>query len=165
MARPWILTLSIAAAVAAAVVMVILGWPEDTPAQQALLELSPLLLQVALGLGLWHLSGRMRPLGGPGRLALLAASCLGGIGVVVVALAYLTGPRGMVPAGLAVLWLALLAVMAVVVSHLPRRLLRADSLFRIESDPDEDDEEYDETTGPAEPAPGQGPVAPAQGDR
>lgn len=166
MARPWIIGILIGYGIIAAVAMIVLGWAESTPTQVVLLELAALPLQAALALGLWQLGRRMRAPGPRGRLALRVAAGLAGLGLVLVGLAYLTGPRGLVHAGLAVVWVGLLAAMLVVITHLPRHRLRTDSLFSVIPDPDEDDEdegdEDDDAPEPLAPAPA---VAPSEGDR
>ncbi|MDQ7993806.1 MAG: hypothetical protein AAGC63_11900, partial [Propionicimonas sp.] len=122
----------------------ILGWPESTPAQVVMLELAALPLQASLGIGLWQLSRRMRAPGRRGRLALGIAAGLAGLGALLVALAYLTGPRSMVHLGLVLIWLGLLAAMLVVITHLPRRPLRAGTFTAIAEPGDADDDASDD---------------------
>lgn len=143
MSRPWLVIVLVIYGVVAAISMIVLGWPESNPTQVVLLELAALPLQAALALGLWHLSRRTRPLGSRGRVTRWIAIAIGGLGVLAIGLAYLTGPRGLVHLGLALVWLGLLVAMLLVVSHLPRRPVR--ELFRVLPDSDdEDDEDEDE---------------------
>jgi hypothetical protein len=98
----------------------------------------------------------MRPPGDRGRLALRVAAGMGGLGLVLLGLAYLTGPRSMVHLGLALVWLGLLVALLVVLTHLPRRPMRADSFTAIGDDEDLPEDEPDDlasATGPAEPGP------------
>ena len=162
MTRPWIVGILIGYGVIAAVAMIILGWTEATPAQVVLLELAALPLQAALGLGLWHLARRMQPLGSRGRVALGVAAGLALVGLALVGFAYLTGPRGMVHPGLAAVWVGLLVAMLVVITHLPRRRLRAESLFTVLAEDDEDDEDDED---PSEAGSVPRPVASSEGDR
>jgi hypothetical protein len=138
--RPWLVITLVIYGVVAAISMIILGWPESTPAQVALLELAPLPLQGSLAVGLWFLSRRMRPLGRRGRVVWWIVLGIAAIGLALVGLAYL-GPRGLVPLGLSLVWVALLLAMVLVVSHLPRRTMR--ELFRVVPDEDEADEGVD----------------------
>lgn len=140
MSRPWFVPTLVGLGVVASISMIVLGWPESTPTQVALLELAALPLQAAVGVGLWQLSRRMRPLGDRGRLAGWIAAGLAGIGLVLVVVAYL-GPRGLVHPGLALVWAGLLAAMVLVVTHLPRRPMR--ELFTVLSDEDDEDDEDD----------------------
>ena len=144
MSRPWIVGLLIGSGVIASVAMTLLGWPESTPAEVAMLELASLPLQASLALGVWWLSRRMRAPGRRGRVALRVAAGVAGIGLVLVGLAHVTGPRTLVHLGLALVWLALLAALIVVVTHLPRRPVPADTFSPI---PD-DDEDGDELADP-----------------
>lgn len=137
MSRPWLVITLVIYGVVAAISMIILGWPESTPAQIVLLELAALPLQGSLAVGLWHLSRRMRPLGSRGRVVWWAILGIAGLGLGLVGVAYL-GPRGLVPLGLSLVWVALLLAMVLVVSHLPRRSMR--ELLRVLPDEDEADE-------------------------
>ncbi|MGC3955879.1 MAG: hypothetical protein QM804_16820 [Propionicimonas sp.] len=139
MSRPWLVITLVIYGVVASISMVVLGWPEETPAQVALLELSALPLQGALGVGLWHLSRRARPLGNRGRLARWLAVGLAGLGVILAGIAYL-GPRGLVHFGLALIWIGLLMGLVLVVAHLPRRPMRS-QLSALPSEEDEDDQD------------------------
>lgn len=138
MSRPWLVVTLVIYGVVASISMIVLGWPEDTPTQVALLELAALPLQAAVGLGLWHLSRRMRPLGSRGRLAAWLATGFAVAGLVLVGVAYL-GPRGLVHPGLALIWVGLLGAMLLVVVHLPRRPAR--ELFRVLPDDEGEDDE------------------------
>ncbi len=138
MSRPWLVIVLVIYGVAASISMIVLGWPEQTPAQVALLELAALPLQAAVAVGLWYLSRRMRPLGSRGRLAWWIAIGVAAVGLALVGVAYL-GPHGLVHPGLALVWLAVLIAMVLVVAHLPRRPMR--SLLRVL--PEEEDEGVD----------------------
>jgi len=116
--------------VAASISMIVLGWPEQTPAQVALLELAALPLQAAVAVGLWYLSRRMRPLGSRGRLAWWIAIGVAAVGLALVGVAYL-GPHGLVHPGLALVWLAVLIAMVLVVATFPAaRCARCSASFR-----------------------------------
>lgn len=136
MSRPWLVIALVIYGVVASISMIVLGWPESTPTQVVLLELAALPLQAALGVGLWYLSHRMRPLGNRGRLAGWISGGLAAVGLAMVGAAYL-GPRGLVHPGLALVWIGLLMALVLVVAHLPRRKVR--ELFRVL--PDEEDDE------------------------
>ena len=138
MSRPWLVIALVICGVVASISMIVLGWPEDTPVQIALLELAALPLQAAVGVGWWHLSRRIRPLGSRGRVMWWIAVGLAAVGLVLVGIAYL-GPRGLVHPGLALIWFGVLAAMVLVVAHLPRRPVR--ELFRVLPDVEEDEEE------------------------
>lgn len=138
MSRPWLVITLVVYGVVASISMVVLGWPEDTPAQVALLELAALPLQAAVGVGLWYLSRRMRPLGSRGRLGWWIALAVAGVGLLLVGVSYL-GPRGLVHPGLALVWIGVLMAMVLVVTHLPRRKVR--ELVRVLPDDEDDPEE------------------------
>lgn len=140
MSRPWLVITLVVYGVIASISMVVLGWPEQTPVQIALLELASLPLQAAVGVGLWYLSRRMRPLGGRGRVAGWIAVGLAALGLVLVGVAYL-GPRGLVHPGLALIWFGVLMAMVLVVAHLPRRPRR--ELFSVLPDDTEEADEAD----------------------
>lgn len=137
--------------IVSAISMIILGWPESTPGQIAMLELASLPLQASVGIGVWYLSRRIRPLGPRGRLVLWIAAGLGGIGLLLVGLAYLTGPRGMVQLGVALIWVGLLIALVLVVAHLPRRPARVGSLFSVLPEPEDDEEADDEVDEEIDP--------------
>ena len=122
MPRSWIFASLAFAAVLVGVGMIVLGLPEATPAQIALLELSSLPLSAALGLGVAHLASKLRPLPGVSLQVLLIASS-GGVlvGLAVILTAYVVGPRSWVHLGQLVIWMSLLAALVAVVSRLPRR--------------------------------------------
>ena len=141
MSRPWLVITLVIYGVVASISMIVLGWPEETPAQIALLELAALPLQGAVGVGLWYLSRRMRPLGSRGRVTWWVSVGLTAVGLVLVGVAYL-GPRGLVHPGLALIWFGILLAMVLVVGHLPRRQMR--ELFRVLPDEDDDADEPDE---------------------
>lgn len=137
MSRPWLVITLVIYGVVASISMTVLGWPEETPAQVVLLELSTLPLQAALSVGLWHLSLRARPLGRRGRLARWLAVAVAGAGLILVGVAYL-GPRGLVHLGLALIWIGLLLGLVLVVTHLPRRQMRS-QFTSLPDDEDADD--------------------------
>lgn len=141
MFRPWIVIALVVYGVVASISMIVLGWPEETPAQVVVLELAALPLQAAVGVGLWYLSRRMRPLGSRGRLARWIAVGLAAAGLVLIGVAYL-GPRGLVHPGLALVWIGLLMALVLVVAHLPRRPMR--ELFRVLPDDEDEDLPADE---------------------
>lgn len=98
------------------VIMVLLGLPEQTATQEVLLELSALPLSVALAAGdLILLERAVRHPGPRGRRVLLGGSLLSAVGLVLVALAYLTGPRGLVQFGQLLIFLGLGAVLLVAI--------------------------------------------------
>lgn len=132
MPRSWIIAALALAAVAVGVGMVLLGLPEATPAQTVILELSSLPLSAALALGVWTLAGRLRPWSAATRGLLGAAAIAVAAGLVLIALAYATGPRTLVHLGQSVIWLALLAALLVVVARLPRA--RASRFQLLEDD-------------------------------
>ena len=140
MSRPWVVITLVIYGVVAAISMIVLGWPESTPAQVVLLELAALPLQGSLALGLWYLSRRMRPLGSRGRVLWWVVLGMAALGLTLIGIAYL-GPRPLVPLGLSLVWVALLLAMVLVISHLPRRTMR--ELFRVLPDDDEADEGVD----------------------
>lgn len=110
------------AGVLAGVGMVVLGLPEATPAQSRLLELSslPLSMSVAAGVVLLHRRAD-RPVGPRSRVALAAAGASVAFGLVLIAWAYLTGPRSLVHTGQGLVWLGLLAALLVMLRRQPRR--------------------------------------------
>lgn len=147
MSRPWLVITLVICGVVASISMIVLGWPEETSAQVVLLELAAVPLQVAVGVGLWQLSRRMRPLGSRGRVAWWIAAGLAATGLVMVGAAYL-GPRGLVHPGTALTWLGLLMAMVLVVAYLPRRPMR--ELFSVLPDDEGDDEGDDLLDGDEE---------------
>lgn len=148
MARPWLVITLVLCGVIASISMIVVGWPEQTPVQIALLELAALPLQAAVGVGLWQLSRRMRPLGDRGRVARWVALGLAVVGLLLVAAGYL-GPRGLVHPGQALIWFAVLLAMVLVVTHLPRRRVR--ELLRVL--PDDEDEAAEEELPVDDPLP------------
>ncbi len=138
MSRPWLVITLVIYGVVASISMIVLGWPEDTPAQVVLLELAALPLQAAVGVGLWHLGRRARPLGSRGRVVWWIALGLAAVGLALVGVAYL-GPRGLVHPGLALVWVGLLMALVLVVAHLPRRPMQ--ELFSVLPDDVDDAEE------------------------
>lgn len=120
MPRSWIIAALAVAGVGTTVGMVLLGWPEANPGQVVLLELAAVPVQLSVALGLWHLHRLgTRPSAGASR-ALGVLAGVSGIGLLLVLLAYLTGPRGLAHLGQSVVWLALLAGLVVIVRRLPR---------------------------------------------
>jgi len=140
--RPWLLVVAVVIGVVASIAMIAAGWPERTPSQVVLLELAALPLQFAVAIGLAFLASRTRPLGRRGRIARWVCVGLAALGLLLVALAYATGARGLVHPGLALVWLGLLAAMVLLVVKLPRR--RAGSLVSI-IPAEEDDEVGDDS--------------------
>lgn len=127
--------------VATSVVMVTLGWPEQSPAQSVLLELSALPLSGAVAVAIWVLYGSaLRPLGSRSRAFLLVGAGAVLLGVAFIGLGYLVGPRDLVHPGQALIWLGLLGGLLVMAANQPRRTgveyeLREDA----DSDFDQDD--------------------------
>ncbi|MGB7964443.1 MAG: hypothetical protein WCF12_15990 [Propionicimonas sp.] len=120
MPRSWIIAALALAGLGTTVGMVVLGWPEANPAQVVLLELAALPAQVSFALGLWHLHGLGTRPSNHGTRVLGILAGVSGLGLLLVLMAYLTGPRGLVHFGQSVVWLALLAGMFVIVRRLPR---------------------------------------------
>lgn len=110
--------------VMASLTMILVGLPEANPTQTALLELSSLPLSVAALAAvvlLWQWAGS--PIGPRSRRILRGALAGAGLGLVLMALAYLTGPRQLVHTGQLVIWLSVFLVL-VVLFRRPRRLPR-----------------------------------------
>lgn len=163
--RPWFVSALVLLGVVVSVSMIVLGWPEENPAQIVLLELASLPLQAAVGVGLWYLSHRMLPLGRRGRVAGWIAAGLAVAGLGLVGAAYL-GPRGLVHPGLALIWTGLLLAMVLVVTHLPRRRMR--ELFRVLPDDEEDEDtpgDDESSAGTPLPAPQDDPGVDPSGER
>lgn len=120
MPRSWIIAALALAGIGTTVGMVVLGWPEANPAQVVLLELAAVPLQVSFALGLWHLYGLGTRASNHGDKVLGALTGVSGVGLLLVLLGYLSGPRGLVHFGQSVVWLALLVGLVVIVRGLPR---------------------------------------------
>ncbi|HML50290.1 MAG TPA: hypothetical protein PKD84_02620 [Propionicimonas sp.] len=98
------------------VILVLAGLPEQTATQEVMLELSALPLSVALAAGdLILLERAVRHPGPRGRRVLLGGALLSAVGLALVALAYLTGPRGLVQFGQFLIFLGLGAVLLVAI--------------------------------------------------
>lgn len=98
------------------VILILIGLPEQTATQEVMLELSALPLSVALAAGdLILLERAVRHPGPRGRRLLLGGSLLAALGLVLVALAYLSGPRGLVQFGQFLIFLGLGAVLLVAI--------------------------------------------------
>ena len=133
------------AGVLLSVAMVLLGLPEATPAQSVLLELSSLPLSVSVAVGVVMLHRRAsRPVGRRSRAVLSGGGAAVAFGLVLMAWAYLAGPRDLVHAGQLLVWLGLLAAILVMLRRQPRRRLTRFSLV-----PDEESDEADDA--PADP--------------
>ena len=103
--------------VAISIFLTIFGLPESTPNQIIALELGALPLSIALAAGNLILIERAQRAPGPrGRLGLIIGSVTSGFGLVVMALAYLTGPRGLVQFGQFLVFLGLLGVLLVAIA-------------------------------------------------
>lgn len=110
------------AGVLAGVTMVVLGLPETSPAQSTLLELSSLPLSASVAAAVLLLHRRTdRPVGPRSRVALAGGAASVAFGLVLIAWAYLTGPRSLVHTGQALVWLGLLAALLVMLRRQPRR--------------------------------------------
>ncbi len=120
MPRSWIIAALALAGVGTTVAMVVLGWPEANPVQVVLLELAAVPIQVAFALGLWHLHGLGTRASANSDKVLGVLAGVGGVGLLLVLLAYLTGPRWLAHFGQSVVWLALLGGLFVIVRTLPR---------------------------------------------
>lgn len=136
------------AGVLVSVAMVVTGLPEATTAQSVLLELSSLPLSVSVGAGVLILHRRAaRPVGPRSRVVLVAGAVLGALGLALMALAYLSGPRDLVHTGQALVWLGLLAALLVMIRRQPRR---RSTRFHVPESSDED--------GPVEASADPGPT-------
>lgn len=124
------------AGVLVSVVMVVVGLPEATAAQTVLLELSSLPLSVSVAAGVWllHLSAA-RPAGRRSRMVLSGAAATIAFGLVLMAWAYLAGPRDRVHTGQVLVWLGLFTALVVMIRRQPRR---RSTRFALLAD-DEDD--------------------------
>lgn len=124
------------AGVLVSVAMVLVGLPEATPAQSVLLELSALPLSVSVGAGVLILHLRAtRPIGPRSRRALVAGGAVGALGLLLMAWAYLRGPRDLVHAGQVLVWLGLLAALLVMIRRQPRRRI---THFHVPDEAEED---------------------------
>ena len=113
---PRIRLLSVVAAlgVLASIVMVVLGLSEATAAQQVALELSALPLSVALAAGdAILLSTGSRQPGPRGRMVVAGGAGLSLLGLLLMAFAYITGPRTIVHLGQFLIFVGLLLVLFV----------------------------------------------------
>ncbi|MFT4109513.1 hypothetical protein [Propionicimonas sp.] len=129
------------AGVLVSVCFVVIGLPEANPAQSVLLELSSLPLSVSVGAGILMLHRRAdRPVGPRSRVLLIAGGAAVAFGLVMMAWAYLPGPRDLVHSGQLLVWLGLLAGLVVMIRRQPRQ--RARSFHLDESD------EVDEAAAP-----------------
>lgn len=124
--------------------MVLLGLPEATPAQTVLLELSSLPMSVSVGVGvlLLHWSAD-RPVGPRSRVVLAASGAAVGLGLLLVWLAYLSGPRELVHTGQTMVWLGLVAALLVMIRRQPRRRRKALTELEWEDEEDGDDARAD----------------------
>ncbi len=123
------------AGVLVSVAMVLVGLPEATPAQSVLLELSALPLSVSVGAGVLILHRRAtRPIGDRSRRALVAGGAVGALGLLLMAWAYLGGPRDLVHTGQVLVWLGLLAALLVMIRRQPRRRI---TRFHVPEEADE----------------------------
>ncbi len=103
-------------AVVLSIVLIVYGLPEQTATQTLALELGTLPLSVALAAGdLMLLDRAKRAPSAGGRRGLIAGGVLSGIGLLLMALAYLTGPRGLVQFGQFVVFVGLLIVLLIAI--------------------------------------------------
>ncbi len=122
------------AGVLVSVAMVLVGLPEATPAQSVLLELSSLPLSVSVGAGVLILHRRAdKPIGPRSRAALAVGFAVGAFGLLMMAWAYLVGPRDLVHAGQVLVWLGLLAALLVMIRRQPRQRM---TRFHVPEDED-----------------------------
>lgn len=104
-------------AVVLSIVMLVYGLPEQTAGQTLALELGTLPLSVALAAGdLMLLDRAKRQPSAGARRGLVSGGALSGIGLILMALAYLTGPRGLVQFGQFVVFVGLLIVLLIAIS-------------------------------------------------
>lgn len=106
----------------AGLAMILIGLPEATPTQTVLLELSSLPLSLAAMAALvllWQWAGA--PLGPRSKRVLGIALGGVGVGLVLIALAYLSGPRALIQLGQTLIWISIL-IGLVVLFRRPRRL-------------------------------------------
>ena len=133
------------AGVIVSVAMVVIGYPEANAVQTVLLELSSLPLSFALAVGIVIIGQRVEnPLGQRTRTVLITGLALIALGVLLMIWAYLPGPRDLVHAGQALIWLGLLAALLVTIRRLPRRRLAS---YHVLED-DLDDEGVEEPADP-----------------
>lgn len=108
--------LSVVAAlgVVASIIMVVYGLSESTPAQQLALELSALPLSISLAAGdvILLTTGSRQP-GPRGRMVVAGGAAVSLLGVLLMAFAYLTGPRAMVHLGQFLVFVGLLLALFV----------------------------------------------------
>lgn len=124
--------------VALSVALTIFGFPEATASQQLSLELSALPLSVSLAAGNLFLLGRaQRTPAKKTRAFLIGSGALSGFGLVLMLLAYLTGPRSMVQFGQFLVFVGLLVVLLIAIA-LQRHA--NDEWFHLEPVDDEDPE-------------------------
>lgn len=138
--RTLVLAAVAVAGVIVSVAMVLVGLPEATPAQSVLLELSALPLSVSVGAGVLILHLRAdRPIGGRSWTVLVAGTAVGALGLLLMAWAYVSGPRDLVHTGQVLVWLGLLGALLVMIRRQPRQRM---TRFHVpaEEDGDEDDE-------------------------
>ncbi|MGC3994153.1 MAG: hypothetical protein QM779_08625 [Propionicimonas sp.] len=110
------------AGVLVSVCFVVIGLPEANPVQSVLLELSSLPLSVSVGVGILMLHRRAdRPVGPRSRVVLAAGGAAVAFGLVMMAWAYLAGPRDLVHNGQLLVWLGLLAGLIVMIRRQPRQ--------------------------------------------
>lgn len=123
------------AGVLVSVAMVLVGLPEATAAQSVLLELSalPLSISVAACVAILHLRAD-KPIGRRSRAVLAAGTGVGAFGLVLMAWAYLVGPRDLVHTGQVLVWLGLLAALVVMIRRQPRQRM---TRFHVREDEDE----------------------------
>jgi hypothetical protein len=113
---PRIRLLSVVAAlgVLASIAMVVLGLSEATAAQQVALELSALPLSISLAAGdAILLSTGSRQPGPRGRMVVAGGAGLSLLGLLLMAFAYITGPRTIVHLGQFLIFVGLLLVLFV----------------------------------------------------
>jgi hypothetical protein len=132
------------------VALIVFGLPESTDSQRLALELSALPLSLALAAGDLILLERAERLPSPpARIALIAGAVTSAVGLGLMALAYSTGPRGMVQFGQFVVFVGLLVVLLIGInlqapSQSPWFHLDEEAESE-ESDPDQADEAADPT--------------------
>lgn len=100
--------------VVASIAMVVYGLSESTPSQQLALELSALPLSVSLAAGdaILLSTGDRRP-GPRGRMVVTGGAVVSLFGLLLMAFAYLTGPRGIVHLGQFLVFVGLLLALFV----------------------------------------------------
>jgi len=99
------------------VIVTVFGLPETTPAQVLALELGALPLSIALAAGDLILLERAQRSPGPrGRLGLIVGTATSFLGLLLMALAYLTGPRSMVQFGQFLVFIGLLVILLIAIA-------------------------------------------------